>query len=71
MEEGKFFSVEEENSLKSHMRFPSKLIYVNADNPYEREDLLFISDSGNNRVLVIDEQTLECIDVIGSGQKGH
>lgn len=67
---GKFFSVEEENSIKQHMRFPSKLIHTFEETPYEWESLLFVSDSGNNWVLVIDEKTLECIDVIGSGTWG-
>ena len=50
------------------MRFPSKLLYVK-DSVYEKP-ILFISDSGNNRVLVVDEASLTCIEVIGSGIRG-
>lgn len=34
------------------------------------DNLLVISDSANNRVLVINEQTMECEAVIGNGKVG-
>lgn len=32
---------------------------------------MFVADSGNNRILIIDEETLECTGVIGSGVRGE
>lgn len=57
-------SLAEENALKSHMRFPGKLIYIEkerAGNPYDA-DVLVISDTGNNRVIVVDESDLSFIE---------
>jgi len=31
---------------------------------------LFVSDSGNNWILVLEETKLECIDIIGTGVWG-
>jgi len=49
------------------MSFPSKLAYTNSSSSYSHhQSLLFISDSGNERILVIDENSFECIETIGS-----
>jgi hypothetical protein len=57
------------------LRFPGKLIFVEKTSdtfPYPN-DVLIISDSGNNRIVIIDETTYECVDVIGKGgpEYGH
>jgi hypothetical protein len=33
-------------------------------------NLLIVSDSANNRLVVINENTMECIDIVGSGKVG-
>lgn len=32
--------------------------------------MMLISDSANNRIVVINEETMECLDVIGNGKIG-
>ena len=32
--------------------------------------MLVISDTGNNRIVLVDAETLKCIDVIGTGSIG-
>jgi hypothetical protein len=32
--------------------------------------LLVISDTGNNRIILVNAETLKCVDVIGSGNVG-
>lgn len=34
------------------------------------ESLLFVADTGNHRIIVLNEKTLECVDVIGKGRAG-
>ena len=70
LDSGKFFSIWEENAIKSRMRFPSKLLYTEETGPYDSNGLLVVSDSGNNRILIIDEESLTCIDSIGTGNRG-
>lgn len=62
---------EEKSALKSNLRFPSKIISI-SNQPcllYDR-NLMVISDTGNNRVIIADIDTHECLDVIGSGNIG-
>lgn len=51
------------------MKFPSKLIFSSEGSVY-KHPILVVSDSGNERVLIINESTLECVDVIGTGTRG-
>lgn len=55
------FRLEEESS-KSLLRFPSKMIY-------DGETYFYIADSGNHRILKVD-LTGNIIDSIGTGKKG-
>lgn len=57
--------------LASNLKYPGKLICIEKTEyfPYE-ESILVVSDSGNNRVLIFDEETKECMDVIGNSQVG-
>jgi len=32
--------------------------------------MMVISDSANNRIVLINEETMECMDVIGNGKIG-
>jgi hypothetical protein len=35
------------------------------------KDMMVISDSANNRLVLVDLETMSCETVIGSGQEGH
>jgi hypothetical protein len=37
--------------------------------PYD-ENILVISDTGNNRLVIASAETHECLDVVGSGYLG-
>ena len=62
---------EDRAALKSNLRFPSKIICIANQPclPYD-SNLMMVSDTGNNRVLVINLDTHECLDSIGSGNIG-
>lgn len=57
--------------MKSNLRFPSKIIAIENQPglPYN-DDLLVIADSANNRLVFINEDTRECIDVVGNSEIG-
>ena len=70
--EGNFFSIEKEMAIKSNLRFPQKIQYVSKEECVLYGcNLLIISDMGNHRVLVINEDTYQCLEVIGSGHSGY
>jgi hypothetical protein len=47
------------------LKFPGKIICVEKQDGIQNP-LLVISDTGNNRVLLINANTMECQDVIGN-----
>lgn len=59
---------EERAALNSNLRFPGKLIWI-ANQPMLTYDcnLLVISDTGNNRLVLINIDTNEWVDTIGNG----
>lgn len=61
-------STEEKAALNSNLRFPSKIICISNQPclPYDC-NLLILSDTGNNRVIIWDLDSHECLDTIGSG----
>lgn len=52
-----------------NLKFPGKVLCIEKQGALEHS-LIVIADSGNNRLILVDESTLACLDVIGSGQKG-
>ena len=56
--------LEKDTAPPSLLEFPGK---VRVD---EKGNRLFISDSGHNRILVVNRKTAEVIDVIGNGDRG-
>lgn len=62
---------EEKSALKSNLRFPSKVICIASQPclPYDC-NIMVLSDTGNNRVLIINLSTNECLESIGSGNIG-
>ena len=54
------------------MKFPHKIIKVHKEKcDLFGCDILILSDMGNHRVLVINEETYECVEVIGWGKSGY
>jgi hypothetical protein len=69
---GSFFSKEKEYAIKSNLRFPHKLQFVGKEEcPIYDCDLLIIADMGNHRILVVNEETYHCLEVIGNGKSGY
>lgn len=53
------------------MRFPAKLTCIPVQNGLPiMANLLVISDTGNNRLLIINEETGQCVDVVGNSRIG-
>ena len=52
---------EERAALNSNLRFPSKLIWI-ANQPWMPYDcnVMVISDTGNNRIVLVNIETMEC-----------
>jgi hypothetical protein len=51
------------------LRYPGKLICIEKQRNLDY-NLIVISDTGNNRLILINEQTLECVATIGTGKIG-
>ena len=64
---------EEIRALKQNLNNPGKVIILTdlAGLPYEAKDIMVIADSSNNRFLIVDMETLKCLDVIGNGKVGY
>ena len=56
---------EELNALNQNLKFPGKILCIEKQNGI-KEPLLVISDTGNNRLLVVNAITMKCLDVIGN-----
>lgn len=59
-----FLNLSRKKNLNS-LSFPTKIYYDSADNS------LFISDSGNNRILVVEANSGEIKFTIGNGRQGY
>lgn len=71
-QEGNFFSKEKEAAIKSNLRFPHKILHVSKDEcKLYGCDILVISDMGNHRIIIVNENTYKCLDVIGCGESGY
>lgn len=55
--------------MSSNLRYPGKLLCVDRQKGLENA-LLLISDTGNNRLVLINEETKDCMAIIGSGKVG-
>jgi type V secretory pathway adhesin AidA len=56
-------------ATNSNLKFPGKLLCIEKQKALDH-NLLIISDTGNNRIVLINEETLECIGTIGTGKVG-
>ena len=65
---------EQITALRQNLSHPGKIITVRASEgslPYEGvEEILVIADSSNNRYVVLNAETNETIEVIGTGKIG-
>jgi hypothetical protein len=52
-----------------NLRYPGKVLAVERQENLPH-NLVVISDSANNRLVVINEETLECDFIIGNGKVG-
>jgi hypothetical protein len=62
-------SKEIKNARTQNLRYPGKVLAIERQDHLE-SNLLVISDSANNRVIVINEETMECEATIGNGKVG-
>lgn len=51
------------------MKYPGKLLCIEKQKNLDH-NLLLISDTGNNRIILINEETSECIGTIGTSKIG-
>ncbi len=56
-------------AINSNLRYPGKLLCVEKQKNLDH-NLLIIADTGNNRLLLINEQTMQTEAVIGNGKIG-
>ena len=52
-----------------NLRYPGKVLCIENTGNLSH-NILVVSDSANNRVLLLNEETLECTDVVGNGKVG-
>lgn len=52
-----------------NLRYPGKVLAVERQESMPN-NMLVISDSANNRIVVVNEETLECDYIIGNGKVG-
>ena len=55
--------------MSSTLRYPGKLLCVDKQKGLDNS-LLIISDTGNNRLVLVNEETKEFMAIIGSGKVG-
>ena len=60
---------EEQLAQRQNLRFPSKIIIIEKQKNLPH-NLMVISDTGNNRIVLINEETMECYGVVGNGRVG-
>ena len=51
------------------MKYPGKVLCIEKQENLPN-NLIVISDTGNNRLILVNEETMECIDTIGNGKIG-
>ena len=72
---GKFTSQETITALRQNLSQPGKVITAllpDNNNPYPGvSEILMIADSANNRYLILNAETHEFIEQIGSGRVGY
>lgn len=55
--------------MNSNLKYPGKILCIEKQKNLDH-NLIVISDTGNNRLLLINEETYQCIGVIGTGKVG-
>lgn len=57
------------SAMNSNLKYPGKILCIEKADGLEN-NLLVISDTGNNRLVIVDEESYECLEVIGNGKQG-
>lgn len=57
------------NAKSQNLKYPGKILCIERQENLQC-NLLLISDSANNRIIIINEETLECLGVVGNGKIG-
>ena len=52
-----------------NLRYPGKLLCIEKQKGLDH-NLLVVSDTGNNRLVLINEETQECVGTVGNGKVG-
>ena len=60
---------EEQVSHASNLKYPGKLLCIEKQKGLPH-NLLVVSDTGNNRLVLVNEETRECISTIGCAKVG-
>ena len=62
-------SVEEQAAREQNLRYPGKILCIEKQADLNR-NLIVVSDSGNNRLVIINEETMKFEAQIGNGKIG-
>lgn len=57
------------NAQEQNLKYPGKVLCIERQEKLQH-NLLVISDSANNRLVVVNEETMRCQHVIGTGKIG-
>ena len=60
---------EESRAINSNLKFPGRVLCIPKQKGID-QNLLIISDTGNNRLVIVNEETLDCMGTIGNGKVG-
>ena len=60
---------EDASAMTQNLKYPGKLLCIEKQKHLDH-NLMIISDTGNNRLVLINEETMECKGIIGTGKVG-
>ena len=60
---------EETRAINSNLKFPGKLLCIEKQKGID-QNIMIISDTGNNRLVIVNEETMDCMGTIGNGKIG-
>lgn len=60
---------EVKNAQGQNLKYPGKIICIEKQEKLP-QNLIVIADSANNRIVIVREDTMECVHVVGNGKIG-
>ena len=63
------YKAEEGRAMNSNLKFPGKVLCIEEQKGID-QNLIIISDTGNNRLVIVNEETMDCMGTIGNGKVG-